>query len=195
MSKKGINGRVKGNAAEREVAGFLQEWWARLEPACEFCRTPLSGGWSTGNVRAHFAACGDVMTTASAFPFCVEVKRREQWSPGNFMDGKPTPPWGWWGQTIKAANVQSAVPMMWLRKNRLPPEPGTSRAFAKKFPWIVVVPRDFMVEKRLSSPDIVWTDSQLKSNGVDYSGVLPVGYLFDRFLEMAPNRMRLPKDA
>ena len=42
-------------------------------------------------------------------------------------------------------------------------------------------------------PDMTWTSSQLRGNGVNFSEVLPVAYLYDRFLEMAPNRVRLPK--
>lgn len=179
------NGHRKGARGEREVAGILQEWWRRRETASEFIRTPQSGGWrkDTG-VRAHFKACGDVMTTAENFPFCVEVKWRENWGVDNVLQGKPSPPWGWWRQCIEAADEQDGVPMMWMRRNRL----RTNEAF----PWLVWVPLRYVQQMRLSEPDIQWATGLLEHNGVDFGGVLPVAYLYDRFLDMAPQRMKTP---
>lgn len=113
------NGRQKGNVAEREVAAILQKWWREKEPDCEFIRTPLSGGWSTGSVREHFKAAGDIMTTAKKFPWTVEVKRREGWSLDNLIKCRRSPVWGWWEQTVEAATTEQGWPMLWLRKNRM----------------------------------------------------------------------------
>lgn len=113
-----INGRAKGNSGEREVAALLKKWWEQLEPDCQFVRTPLSGGFSTPVVRAGFRMSGDLMTTAKKFPFSVEAKRREGWAMENFIQGRKSPVWGWWEQTLTAAVEMNAEPMTWLRKNR-----------------------------------------------------------------------------
>lgn len=181
----GVNGHAKGSRGERFVAGTLQAWWRRRETTAEFVRTPQSGGWrkDTG-ARAHFAACGDVMTTAAHFPFCVEVKWRENWSINNLMQGKRTPPWDWWLQSIDAAAEQGSVPMMWMRRNY--------QRGRKPFPWLVWLPLDYIGHARLSTPDMQWSPEVLEANGVDFGGVLPAVYLYDRFLEMAPQRMVTP---
>jgi len=113
----GRRSRRKGANSERAVAAMLTQWWRRLEPDCQFVRTPSSGGWSTKQVRAEFRASGDVMTTAAKFPFCVEIKRREQFSWDRVLASKPSPVWAWWAQTCRAAEEQKAMPMLWLRRN------------------------------------------------------------------------------
>ena len=183
--RKGVNGHAKGGSAEREVGSIIQLWWQRFESTAEFCRTPLSGGWGKSRgtkVAEHFNACGDLMTTGARFPFCVEAKWRESWSYDNLVQGKPTAPWGWWRQCLKAANTQHNVPMMWMRKNRI-------RASRESFPWIVWVPLAFVIERRLSEPDIQWSAEQLVNNGVDFGEVLPAAYFYDRFTKMDPQRM------
>jgi Holliday junction resolvase len=110
--------RPKGNAGEREVARLLASWWGALEPGAEFVRTPSSGGWSTPIIRAAFSASGDIMTTAQLFPFEVEVKRREKWTLENLIEGKRSPVWSWWRQTLKAAAEGSREPMLWFRQSR-----------------------------------------------------------------------------
>lgn len=182
---KGVNGHAKGGVAERAVAAIIQDWWQRFEYTAEFVRTPQSGGWGKARgtkVAAHFNACGDLMTTGARFPFCVEVKWRENWSYDNVVNGKPTPPWGWWRQTLDAAREQQGVPMLWMRKNRI-------RSTREAFPWLVWVPMTYAIKTRLSAPDIQWAPSQLQRNGVDFGEVLPAAYFFDRFIAMAPQRM------
>jgi len=177
----------KGNVGEREVAHIVQPWWRKLESSADFIRTPLSGGWGKHQgtaIAAHFKACGDLMTSAAQFPFCVEVKWREQWSVDNLLNGKPTPPWEWWRQCIEAANSQDSVPMMWMRKNRM-------RGSRAAFPWLVWLPADYVAKQRLSTPDIQWSSTLLAGNGVDFGGVLPVVYDYNFFLRMAPHRMRV----
>jgi len=176
------NGRQKGSRGERVVAGIVKEWWSSHEPACLFMRTPLSGGWQHNTqAAAHFKACGDLMSTSPIFPFCVEVKWREQWSVDRFLDGCPTPAWAWWEQAIVAAVKQGSVPMMWVRKNRI-------HKTAKPFPWIVVIPRAFVDARCLDAPDMNWSQRQLRFNGVDVS-VEPAGYDYQRFVKMDAGRM------
>jgi len=176
------NGRQKGSRGERDVAHIIKEWWRKHEGACEFIRTPLSGGWAhDSKAAAHFKASGDLMTTAKDFPFCVEVKWREGWSVSYLLDGKATPAWEWWRQAIAAAKRQDDIPMMWLRKNRI-------HGRREPFPWLVWIPEELADRCVLDRPDIRWDVRTLKLNSVDYGGILPVAYDFQRFTVMDPVR-------
>lgn len=181
----GTLGHHKGSRGERGVANLIAHWWHRYEPTARFMRTPQSGGWQYGDrqVAAHFNACGDLMTTSAQFPFCVEVKWREKWSVDRLLDGRSGPYWDWWQQTIEAAKQQNGVPMMWMRRNRI-------RGSHKAFPWLVWVPEQYVKDKVLSEPDIEWPISVLLENMIEYGNVLPVVYDFNRFVEMAPHRMK-----
>lgn len=97
---------------------MLSDWWVAVETGVEFVRTPSSGGWQTPTVRAEFRACGDIMTTAKRFPWCVEVKRREAWSERGLFLGRPSPVWAWWEQTLAAAATAKQRPMLWFRQSR-----------------------------------------------------------------------------
>ena len=110
--------RSKGSVGEREIAKKLEAWWQPVEPGCRFVKTPLSGGWGGPDVRAGFNASGDLMTTAKRFPWAVEVKRREGWTFERFIDGKPSPVWGWWRQAQEAALEMGKEPALFFRKNR-----------------------------------------------------------------------------
>lgn len=112
--------RQKGNAAEREVAKIIEHWWQPFEPEAHFVRTPLSGGWGGPSLRGTFGAAGDLMTTSKTFPFAVEVKRREGWTWGRLLKGKPSPVWDWWLQAQVQGEEMQKIPMLWLRKNREP---------------------------------------------------------------------------
>lgn len=112
--------REKGSVAELEVARLISGWWNQLEPTAIFRRTPLSGGWGTPDVRSAFRTAGDIMTDSLAFPFAVEVKRREGFSWKPLLDGKKSPVWGWWRQAQKQGEEMNLVPTLWFRKNREP---------------------------------------------------------------------------
>lgn len=112
--------RKKGNIAEREVAKLLEGWWAHVEPECKFVRTPLSGGWGGPQIRVGFKASGDLMTTAEKWPWTVEVKRREAWSWGQFIKGRPSPVWKWWEQSLVQGVEAGLEPMLWVRQSRKP---------------------------------------------------------------------------
>lgn len=185
--KKRVDGNAKGGRAEREVAAYLQQWWRRFESSAEFARTPKSGGWRKDlNIAAHFKACGDIMTTAKRFPFCVESKWHERWSIDRVIDGKTGPHWDWWAQAVAAAaKQQDSVPMMWIRRARV-------RRTRESFPWLVWLPAWYVDDQRLSEPDVSWTVQLLRENGVDFSATLPVVYRYERFLKMAPKRMATP---
>jgi hypothetical protein len=146
--------RNKGNVAEREVAKLIATWWSQLEPEATFIRTPLSGGWSTANVRASFKASGDLMTTATYFPFDVEIKRREEWTHERLFEGRPSPVWEWWLQCQRAAAEGDRVPMLWARRSREP--------------WLMILPFDFAYDRGMfgCTPRRVWSTTDLLSINV-----------------------------
>lgn len=185
------NGARKGRAAEREVAKICQEWWSRLDLNCEFRRTPLSGGWlgkDGANVRAHFKACGDIMTTSETWPFTVEVKRREFWNVHRLFSGKPSPVWGWWRQAIVQAREEGGIPMLWARKNQY--RPGQPA-----FPWFIMLPDSYYVDKRriIPKPDVIWNPIVLYANQVDFAGVFPSLWFADRLMAINPKRLIMRK--
>jgi len=145
------NGRIKGKAAERDVARIHEAWWAPFEPGTKFVRTPMSGGWSHGDaMKDAFQTAADLMTTSKIFPFSVEIKRREGWSWERFRDGKPSPVTGWWSQTRSEARANNRVPALWIRKSRMP--------------WYVVLPEAFIIScwdrERASArklPPVLWS--------------------------------------
>lgn len=114
------NGRRKGNRGELEVAKLLQAWWCQHEPDAEFVRVPLSGGWATSKVRGEFRASGDLMTTASTFPFTIEAKRREAFTWKNVLAGRRSPLWKWWEQAIEQGVEAKLEPLLWARKKGEP---------------------------------------------------------------------------
>jgi hypothetical protein len=114
------NGRAKGKIAEREVCRLLEAWWGQLETGCKFKPTPMSGGWSSPDVREAFHTSGDLVTTAEKFPFCIEVKRRESFSWENLTAGKASPVLGWWDQAVRQAAEMGSCPMLVFRRNREP---------------------------------------------------------------------------
>jgi Holliday junction resolvase len=112
------NSRTKGAVAEREVAKMFEEWWGKVEPGCKFKKTPLSGGWSSPDVRREFQTSGDLVTTAKKFPFSVEVKRREKWSWASLYKGGRSPVWGWWLQAETQGAEMLKTPLLLVRHNR-----------------------------------------------------------------------------
>lgn len=110
------NGRRKGSTAELEVAKLLQGWWQIHEPTAKFVRVPLSGGWSTAQVRGEFRASGDLMTTAATFPFTIEVKRREAFAWQNVFEGRRSPVWKWWEQAVAQGVESGLTPLLWARR-------------------------------------------------------------------------------
>jgi hypothetical protein len=112
--------RGKGAGGENEVGRLLAGWWSQVEPGVTFKRTPASGGWASGHARGDFQTSGDLVTTAKAFPWCVEVKRREGWAWAGLLKGTRSPVWTWWVQAQVQANEAGLAPMLWFRRNREP---------------------------------------------------------------------------
>jgi len=109
-------GNTKGSKAELEVRNLIRGWWGPYEPTTQIERTPQSGGW---HASAGFRVSGDlVFSEASAFPWSVEVKRRERWSPTRFLCGHASPVWDWWVQSERDAAKVDRYPMLWARRGR-----------------------------------------------------------------------------
>lgn len=161
--------RTKGKVAEREVAHLHEAWWGSLEPGCRFVSTPQSGGWSAPTVRAEFRASGDLMTTATHFPFVVEVKRREGWSLDRLRSGGASPVWGWWRQAQREARELGLEPALWLRRSREP--------------WRVLLRATFADERVELVPELRWHLRRLRVLDV---GELPVGFLATELLGLGP---------
>ena len=176
----------KGKVAEREVAAIIKQWWSTVEPKADFVRTPMSGGWGkTREVRAGFKASGDLMTTASRFPFTIEVKRRESWTLSRLVEGRPSPVWQWWRQAQTQGEEMELVPLLWIRRNREP--------------WRIIMPLGFAMEKRLKF--FSWTRSEsVIQHGTtrtgdlsecDYGEQVPAMMMASEFLALSPRHFAL----
>ncbi len=166
--------RPKGARAELEIAELLRAWWDPLEPGCIFKRTPGSGGWSSPQARAEFRTSGDLVTTARRFRFCVEVKRREQWSDATLLAGRKSPVWKWWKQACKAALESGGdTPLLIFRRSRRP-----WMAMVSVYAWSASA-------RSLITP-VRWDSRSLESKGVDYGDRLPVMFALSQLLETRP---------
>ena len=114
--KAGKKSKRKGNSNERAVAKLLATWWG----AGEFMRTPSSGGWGRSKqVRDDFNAAGDIVTTATDFPFCVEVKSEERWELEQLLTSPETCPIArWWKQAVEETPVGKSPLLLFTRKHR-----------------------------------------------------------------------------
>lgn len=164
----GLGNRNKGANGELEVRDLLAEWWQQLEPGTKFQRTPLSGGWGGAG---EFRAAGDLMVPhTSSWPWAVEVKRRENWSPVTLISGQRSPVWGWWAQTIEAARKNAQQPMLWTRRSH-----GE---------WIVLLPfAQVATIAGAPAPRYTWSESAARRLGLV---VLPVGYWGRELLRSDP---------
>jgi hypothetical protein len=185
--------RQKGSRAELEVASILQTWWSKHSPGAIFKRVPLSGGWGDADARAKFRSAGDVMTSCMAFPFSVEVKRRDGWAWKTLLAGKKSPVWEWWKQAVSQSVEMRATPLLWFRKNRQP--------------WSVMLPLRVLIANISSHDDRIaaWSASDSSSPlrwmgsamrmwlpselvGVDIAGVEPALISAERFLHVPPRQ-------
>lgn len=116
MGKAKINSRRKGHAAERKLVKLFEAWWG--EP---FFRTPGSGSFVTrGFVRKDGVdLAGDIVTTDSGFPFCIESKKVESWKLEQlFSNSEKTIFQDWWEQAASEGHTVGKVPLLVFSKNR-----------------------------------------------------------------------------
>lgn len=110
----GVNGRKKGQTAERKLAKLFAEWWGS-----DFARTPLSGGFATAKFREDWNACGDLVTPDKTFPFCVESKKVEGWTLEQMLTSDKTLMHKWWEQCV-GETPEGKIPLLVFTKNHAP---------------------------------------------------------------------------
>ena len=167
----------KGATGELEVRNYLQEWWSNAEPATKFNRAPLSGGWHAASDQQ---TAGDLLVTpGSKFPWSVEVKRRENWSPKHFIEGFASPVWTWWAQSIRDAATIGQHPMLWARRSM-----GN---------WFVLIPRAQVTQTAgAPAPQFRWAEHMLVVRyGIE---VMPFGYFADDLLKTDPKIWIPPRE-
>jgi len=109
-----VNGRKKGQTAERKLAKLFSVWWG-----ADFARTPLSGGFATAKFREDWNACGDLVTPDKSFPFCVESKKVEGWTLEQMLTSDKTLMHKWWEQTL-TETPKGKIPLLVFTKNHAP---------------------------------------------------------------------------
>lgn len=110
--KGGKKGKRKGNKNERKLAAEFKEWWGKGE----WARTPLSGGWSSKSVREGFRTCGDIITTAEDFPFCVEGKHQEGWELIQLLSNPNSILYKFWDQAVEQT-PSGLIPLLVVHRN------------------------------------------------------------------------------
>lgn len=143
----GKKSKRKGSGNERALAKAFQAWWGHGE----WARTPASGGWATAATREAFRTCGDIITTANDFPFCVEAKKCEGWTLDQMLHNDKCIIYKWWDQVVNET-PPGLIPLLVAARNHHPPIAifdekhvaammATVGAFAKSgeplFPWCV----------------------------------------------------------
>lgn len=115
--RAGKKSKTKGNSNERKIALQFKEYWQHGE----WARTPASGGWATAAHREAFRTCGDVITTATDFPFCLELKKQEAWRLEQILstDSK-CKIFEWWDQTV-GETPKGFVPLLIVSRNFVDP--------------------------------------------------------------------------
>lgn len=110
--RAGKRSKTKGNANEREIAKLFKEWWGHGE----WARTPSSGGWATKQVREGFRTCGDILTTAEDFPFCVEAKHQKRWDLVQLLTAPKSLLYKFWAQAVEET-PSGLLPLLVVHKN------------------------------------------------------------------------------
>lgn len=110
----GKRSKRKGSSNENALAKLFSSWWG----TGEWARTPSSGGWSTANVREAFRTCGDIITTAIDFKYCVEAKKAEGWCLEQLLTAPKSSLFQWWDQTV-SETPKGLTPMLVAGRNRM----------------------------------------------------------------------------
>lgn len=126
----GINGKKKGNKAERELCKWFEKW-----TSFEFARIPASGGLRWKGLTN--ATTGDIICTddrhGRRFLLSVESK---SYSSINFehllLDNKSNSVLEFWNQANDDAKRANKIPILFMRYNGL-----------KKDTYFVVIAKDF----------------------------------------------------
>lgn len=115
-AKKRINSKEKGNRAERELVKKFAKWWDS-----KFYRTPGSGSFATRgyNLPEGVDLSGDVVTTDSSFPFCVESKNFEGWHLEQLLTSDKCGLKAYWQQTV-SETPDHKLPLLVFTRNHQP---------------------------------------------------------------------------
>lgn len=109
-----INGRRKGNKAERVAAKLISDWTGH-----KFERTPSSGGlqWKASHAKGDITA-----TDEHRCPFCFEVKSYAKIDFSHLINPKIKNPdiLQYWSQASRDAGKVNKIPMLMMRYNGLP---------------------------------------------------------------------------
>jgi hypothetical protein len=111
-----VNSRRKGQTAERKLVKLFEAWWGS-----KFFRTPGSGAFATrGFVGVDTTQLsGDLVTTDTQFPFCVESKKVEGWTLEQMLSSTSTKIHSWWEQTTRETPA-GKIPLLVFTKNHAP---------------------------------------------------------------------------
>jgi hypothetical protein len=111
-----VNSRRKGQTAERKLVKLFAAWWDS-----KFFRTPGSGAFATrGFVGVDTTQLsGDLVTTDTQFPFCVESKKVEGWTLEQMLSSNNTKIHSWWEQTTRET-PEGKIPLLVFSKNHAP---------------------------------------------------------------------------
>jgi len=111
-SKLGVNGKAKGAGFELLIAKTFSE-----ALGVKLRRTPMSGGWSHGNVEtAGDLVCVDKNIT---FPYCIECKCCEGWRMEALFTDKHAWFDNWWEQTMRECPAEK-IPILVFSRARQP---------------------------------------------------------------------------
>lgn len=111
----GKKSRSKGSNNERAVAKEFEAWWQHGQ----WARTPLSGGWASKDAREGFRTCGDIITTAADFPFCIELKKQEGWFLDQLIHNDKCVVLEWWKQAVDES-PKGLIPLLVMARNHVP---------------------------------------------------------------------------
>lgn len=109
----GINGKNKGNKAEREVAKWFTDW-----TGFEFSRVPQSGGlrWKKTDNIAGDLVCSDPKHSRR-FQLCVESKSYNDLDWDKLFRNKQAKIQQFWEQSKADAERANKIPILFMRKN------------------------------------------------------------------------------
>ena len=109
----GKKSRRKGSANENQLAKLFKGWWGEGK----WARTPSSGGWATPAHRESFRTCGDIITTDTVFPYCIEAKKEEGWDLDQLLTAPRSRLYRWWDQ-VTGETPEGMTPMLVAGRNR-----------------------------------------------------------------------------
>jgi hypothetical protein len=173
----GKKSKRKGNNNEIQLAKQLRDYWGKGE----WARTPSSGGWATATTREAFRTCGDIITTATDWPFCVEAKKQEGWTLDQLIHNRSPIVLEWWAQTL-SETPPGMTPLLIAGRNHVGRVVIFSVTLLKKLTSRFADPNDPLFD----SPWGCWPWYLWDPGVFDLAGI-PLGMIsLDNFLKIDP---------